>query len=249
MGYDKPRYTQTPNLFLDEHLPEMGHAETKVVLAVIRKTFGWHKDEDRISVSQFEELTGLSRQGVQNGIKDAMQRGVLGRVEEGQGYRYYLVVNEVEHPDDEVCNEVERGMQRSRTEVCNEVETQKKGKETNPKESERAPAREDEQSEDPVAVLCSLWNVSPTTYQSDQIRQIVDDLTLWKTVLRDLKMQNKDSKKAIGWAVEDYQDEVSDSLLTPEQQADPDWTVVNGERHYQGVPISELGPQQLNGVS
>jgi len=154
MGYDGPNYTQTPNLFLDEHLPEMGHAETKVVLAIIRQTFGWHKQQDRISVTQFEDLTGLSRQGVQNGISDALERGVIGRTECGQGYEYFLVVNEVEQEREEVCNEVERGMQRGRTEVCNEVDTQKKEKETH-----------------------------------------------------DLKMQSKDSKKAIGWAFSNYQEQ------------------------------------------
>jgi len=200
MGYDGPNYTQTPNLFLDDHLPKMGCAETKVVLAVIRQTFGWHKQQDRISVSQFQELTGLSRQGVQNGIHDALERGVIGRTDCGQGFKYYLVVNEVEHPDGEPCNEVEQGMQRGRTEVCNEVDPQKKEKETNQK-SEDAPAHED-----PVDALKELWGVHPTNYQKDRIRQVVDDVDAWEDVLDELKMQNKDSKKAIGWAVSDYQD-------------------------------------------
>jgi len=68
-------------------------------------------------------------------------------------------------------------------------------------ESESAPAHED-----PVDALKELWDVHPTNYQKDRIRQVVDDVDTWEDVLDDLKMQNKDSKKAIGWAVEDYQD-------------------------------------------
>jgi len=209
MGYDGPNYTQTPNLFLDEHLPEMGHAETKVVLAIIRQTFGWHKQQDRISVTQFEDLTGLSRQGVQNGISDALERGVIGRTECGQGYEYFLVVNEVEQEREEVCNEVERGMQRGRTEVCNEVDTQKKEKETKGK---KAPAREEETNGfDPVEVLTDLWDVSPSIYQKERIRAHVTDEALWRRVLHDLKMQSKDSKKAIGWAFSNYQEQDTSS--------------------------------------
>jgi len=60
--------------------------------------------------------------------------------------------------------------------------------------------------EDPVDALKELWDVHPTNYQKDRIRQVVDDVDTWEDVLDELKMQNKDSKKAIGWAVEDYQD-------------------------------------------
>jgi len=200
MGYDGPNYTQTPNLFLDDHLPKMGCAETKVVLAVIRQTFGWHKQQDRISISQFESLTGLSRQGVVNGIEDALERGIIQRHSSGNGYVYSLVVNEVDHQGEGVVNDVDQGSQRSRPKVVNEVDPQKKGKETNQKK-ESAPAHED-----PVDVLKELWGVHPTNYQKDRIRQVVDDVDTWQDVLDKLKMQNKDSKKAIGWAVEDYQD-------------------------------------------
>jgi len=76
-----------------------------------------------------------------------------------------------------------------------------------------------------VDVLVDLWGVRPTAYQKDRIRQVVDDVDEWEGVLDELKMQNKDSKKAIGWAVEDYQDRPTgdgapDSKYYP--SADPD---------------------------
>lgn len=109
----------------------------------------------------------------------------------------------------EVCNEVEQGMQRGRTEVCNEVDTQKKEKET---EGKKAPAREEETSGfDPIEVLIDLWDVSPSIYQKERIRAHVTDEALWRRVLHDLKMQNKDSKKAIGWAFSNYQQQDTSS--------------------------------------
>jgi phage replication O-like protein O len=115
-GYDKPNYTQIPNVLLDEHLPLMGDAELRVVLVIARKTFGWHKDSDRISLSQLQELTGLSRQGVINGIDAAVNRGIVAKVEyAGKTSEYCLVVNQVDHTS-----------QRSRLALVNEVDTQKK---------------------------------------------------------------------------------------------------------------------------
>jgi phage replication O-like protein O len=106
-SYVKPNYTQIPNQLLDEQLAEMGEAELKITLAVCRKTFGWHKDSDRISLSQFQELTGLSRQGAVNGIEAALARGTIQREAHGNSYLYSLVVNVVDQSADE-------GSQRSR---------------------------------------------------------------------------------------------------------------------------------------
>jgi len=111
--YNKPNYTQVPNTLLDEQMGEMGYAELKVVLAICRKTFGWHKRQDLLSFSQLEELTGMSRQGVNNGIQDAMDRGVIGRSKDGNSFLYWLVVNEVDRPP-EIVNEVDLNGQASR---------------------------------------------------------------------------------------------------------------------------------------
>jgi phage replication O-like protein O len=78
MSIEPPNYTQTPNVVF-AMMPKMGDAELRVVLAVCRKTFGWHKSHDRISISQIEEDTGLSRQGVIDGTRKAIERGVLKR--------------------------------------------------------------------------------------------------------------------------------------------------------------------------
>ena len=92
-AFQPPNHTQTPNELYDELLPLIDSlAELKVTLAIIRQTFGWHKGEDRLSLSQLETLTGLTRKSVAEGVKSALRRGYVGRRKVDQGYLYGLRV-------------------------------------------------------------------------------------------------------------------------------------------------------------
>ena len=51
-GFRSPNYTQVPDELFDELLPELSGAELKVLLYVIRRTFGFKRDSDSISLSQ-----------------------------------------------------------------------------------------------------------------------------------------------------------------------------------------------------
>ena len=115
MSYTQPNYTQIPNALLDEHMADMKEAELKVTMAIARKTFGWHKQTDRLSITQLMDLTGLSRQGVLNGIEAGLNRGTIYREAVGQSFAYSLVVNEVDQSTDSTS-------QRSRPEPVNEVD-------------------------------------------------------------------------------------------------------------------------------
>ena len=91
MSYGKPNFTQVPNLLLDEHMSEMSCAELKVTLVIVRKTIGWQKDTDSISLSQLEEATGLSRKSVLKGIQEAIERGTIKQGVSGRTSTYELV--------------------------------------------------------------------------------------------------------------------------------------------------------------
>jgi hypothetical protein len=54
-GFASPSYTQVPDELFDVLLPHLGEKELKVLLYIIRRTFGFKKDEDAISFSQFLE--------------------------------------------------------------------------------------------------------------------------------------------------------------------------------------------------
>jgi phage replication O-like protein O len=134
MALETPNYTQIPNeVFAVMH--KMAPAELKVVLAVCRQTFGWHKQRDRISVSQLVALTGLSRQGVLNGIDAAKEHGFLIAYEVGNSFEYEINVGEMVNEVDQFgnangqesrpvsVNEVDQFAPK----MVNEVDPQKKG--------------------------------------------------------------------------------------------------------------------------
>ena len=56
-GYASPNYTPVPDELFDEQLPDLSGAELKVLLYVIRRTFGFKRESDDISLSQM--LGGL----------------------------------------------------------------------------------------------------------------------------------------------------------------------------------------------
>lgn len=121
MSYPVPNFTQIPNLLLEEHIKAMTEAEMRVALAIARKTFGWHKRQDKLSLSQLMDLTGMSRQGVINGIEAGIARGIIRREQDGQSFLYELVI--LERPVNEVdqCKDAETS-QRSRPTLVNEVD-------------------------------------------------------------------------------------------------------------------------------
>lgn len=51
-GYTKPNYTPVPDELFDEQLPDLSGAELKVLLYIIRRTFGFKKESDNISLNQ-----------------------------------------------------------------------------------------------------------------------------------------------------------------------------------------------------
>ena len=50
-GFRSPRYTQVPDEVFDELMPRLSGAELKVLLYIIRRTFGFKKERDNISLT------------------------------------------------------------------------------------------------------------------------------------------------------------------------------------------------------
>ena len=53
-GFIIPSYTPTPDVIFDELLAELSHAELRVLLYIVRRTFGFRKNTDTISYEQFQ---------------------------------------------------------------------------------------------------------------------------------------------------------------------------------------------------
>lgn len=79
MPFKSPNYTQAPNEFFDEIMRDLGYAELKVVLAVIRMTFGFHRKSAKATLTTMCRMTGLTRYAVLEGAKKAEERGLIER--------------------------------------------------------------------------------------------------------------------------------------------------------------------------
>lgn len=59
--------------------------ESRILWALLRKTYGWHKKEDAISLSQFNSLTNISIQHVNRSIKQLENRNIIIVTRYGKG--------------------------------------------------------------------------------------------------------------------------------------------------------------------
>lgn len=167
-GFNSPNYTQAPNIFFDEMMAQMGEAELRVALVIMRETFGWHRAGKVMSLSYLQKATGMSRQGVKNGIDAGIDRGIFWRNASGDSFEYGLVVNEVDHPS-----------QRSRPGVVNEVDTTKKEKESikeNPKAG-LTPGERERYADSVLELLRTHYKSSPIGNVSSpvQVERRIDE--------------------------------------------------------------------------
>lgn len=72
-----PNHTQIPNTFIDESMARLTHAQFKVLIAICRKTIGWHKHSDYISISQIMELANVSNKTVVNALVQLEDMGYI----------------------------------------------------------------------------------------------------------------------------------------------------------------------------
>ncbi|WP_244939684.1 replication protein [Acinetobacter guerrae] len=72
-----PNSFQVPNAFVDEVLDKISDSACKIYLVICRKTRGWNKEMDSISLTQFEEITGKSRPTIVKCLKELIKVGLV----------------------------------------------------------------------------------------------------------------------------------------------------------------------------
>ena len=77
MSQYTPNSFQVPNAFVDEVLSQISDVAAKLYLIICRKTRGWCKEFDSISLSQFQSLSGKSRPTVTKAIAELIQVGLV----------------------------------------------------------------------------------------------------------------------------------------------------------------------------
>jgi phage replication O-like protein O len=75
-----PNTSAIPNVLFDYWMNLLSPAEFKVLMCVARKTYGWHKNNDLISIKQIEKMTGLHRSGIIKNVDALVERGLLNKV-------------------------------------------------------------------------------------------------------------------------------------------------------------------------
>lgn len=88
-GFSSPNFTSIPDEFFDELLSDLTESELKVALYIMRRTFGFKKSHDEISLRQMVEGittsdgrvldrgTGLSKSSVARGVNGLVAKGVI----------------------------------------------------------------------------------------------------------------------------------------------------------------------------
>ena len=66
-----------PNSIFDKYLGELTSSEFSVLMAIIRKTWGWNKTEDRISVSQISSMTNYSKPTIIKSLSSLEKIGII----------------------------------------------------------------------------------------------------------------------------------------------------------------------------
>jgi hypothetical protein len=69
-------FTQIPNRFLDRQ-HELNRGEVILMLCVYRNTLGYHRQRVPMTITEMEQRTGLSRQGVLDARQQALEHGLL----------------------------------------------------------------------------------------------------------------------------------------------------------------------------
>jgi len=142
-----PNSTQLPNILLDKVIPLIPEAEARCLLYICRRTFGFQKDSDRISFSQFmggikdrrgnvlDYGAGLARASVAKGLKRLVESGAVLVRQNTKGNYYQINL----HMDvEKVVQVVNRSDWRtkigsaSRPKLVQHLNTQNQGKKEKP---------------------------------------------------------------------------------------------------------------------
>lgn len=97
-----PNSTQIPNVILDLIIPRISEIEGRCLLYICRRTFGFHKESDRISFSQFidgikdrrgvvlDYGAGIARSSVAKGLKHLVEAEAI-RIRKTTMGNYYQI--------------------------------------------------------------------------------------------------------------------------------------------------------------
>lgn len=86
-----PNSFQVPNALVDDVLGNLSDAALRVYIIIIRKTRGWQKESDRISLTQFQAIGKRSRHTVITGLSELESLGLVTKTDTEKGSIWALI--------------------------------------------------------------------------------------------------------------------------------------------------------------
>ena len=88
-----PNSFQIANSVIDEYLSQMSGNALKCYILIVRKTRGWQKTHDSLSISQIQKFTGIRKEEtVQKAINELIDLGLIGKQSRiGLPNKYFLI--------------------------------------------------------------------------------------------------------------------------------------------------------------
>ena len=85
-----PNFTGFPNVLTDRLMAAAGPTRWMLISVIVRKTYGWHLERAPISLSTFQDCTGLGRKAVVDRLRQMETAGLLERTESTKGTLWEL---------------------------------------------------------------------------------------------------------------------------------------------------------------
>lgn len=104
-GFSSPSWTMVPDEVFDMLMPELSNAELRVTLYIVRRTFGFKKTDDDISLRQMVQGittkdgrvldggTGLSKASVARGVNGLVEKGIIEKTRNQSARKGYEATN------------------------------------------------------------------------------------------------------------------------------------------------------------
>jgi phage replication O-like protein O len=74
-------------------LPLLSGNEVKVLLIIIRNTYGWHKDTTTIKQKEIAKETGINERNVTKHITTLIEKGFMKKTQSDSGLKYKFCIN------------------------------------------------------------------------------------------------------------------------------------------------------------
>lgn len=246
MGFASPNYTQIPNDFLENMLPSLGLAETKVLLVIFRKTFGWHRIRDRISLSQLQKLTGCNRTNILTAIDSLISKKLIIKEVVGEkGYQetFYELVIDNSNNFTQCHSSTPPQCHSSTPPSATAAPTKERIKEIEKERGREAPsapprAREPDEEkfeEGLVKMSKKSFDSLQSDYGARKVKEYIEKLKLYLDIYPDKAKKYKNHSSVIrSWMMKDGVQKI-DSLAPPLLSKAPSLPKVVGHPVYEAV--------------